>query len=509
MNKRRWSRGEKWMIALSCGVCLPGLLLGWIYERQNELPPAPTVVAEVPPANNAFDVLMSALTITTASPRPAVTVSGSCTSSGVDREFTCGALYSQPQPYTPQYNRAFPLNQKTAYLQQNQSALKLWRSSLNLPLYIPHEIPQPQRHLWFTKSEALEVAIRTQARACWQRRDNNGALGWILNHHRAICRRTVSFYNGNNHPVGISSLKYYSRQRQEVLNELQGLMPYLSAAQLRLAALSLQHDCALLPSTVASFDVTRRRFLSRAYRICAANDLRLAFDEQHPEQVEVGQWKQMKFHWMNKRNLLKRVNRLWDWSLSQAKLPVNQQTFGGQFPDDLRIELDDTLADLTPYNTNNPDFSEIAHVDANEVVLLSAMAARAFQLEQRRNPLSLNELVPRYLQRVEADPFDTSHSLQYEPKPKTYTTVEIDKPIYTLPLPKNAVAIPPGSNVAGQKTVTGYSTIRTSRTLPFLLYSVGTNGKDEGGMNFKNAFPSSPSSVDDVLAPPEWFQKPK
>ena len=198
MNKRRWSRGEKWMIVLSCGVCLPGLLLGWIYERQNELPPAPPMVEEVPPANNAFDVLMATLPLVTR-PRYAKWVGGTCKPIGVfaDREFGCSASI---QPYTSQYNRAFPLGNKLVVLRANQGALKTWRTSFALPLYVPDDLPIAKRMLW-RRCQMFDVLARTQARACWQRGDNDGALEWLLMWHRDVCRQTMSFYNGRNHPV--------------------------------------------------------------------------------------------------------------------------------------------------------------------------------------------------------------------------------------------------------------------------------------------------------------------
>ncbi len=503
MNKRSWSRGEKWMIAVSCGVCLPGLLLGWIYEHQNELPPAPVIELEVPPANNAFDVLMATLPSLT---KPAVArwVKGGCKATGaeVDREFACGVLM---QPYTPQYNRAFPLKNKLAYLRANRSALKTWRASLSLPLYVSDDLPLAQKRLW-RRQGAFAVLARTQARACWQQGDNDSALGWLLAWHRDLCRQTLSFYNGRNHPVTLDSLRNSDYSRREVGDELKWLMPFLNATQLRRASLELQRNRSLIPSRAEAAREGKKKWMPRVYRACAANNFK-GFDVEFSVSWVDSLWKQ-RFRWANKKAGFARIEKQWDWSIAGEEAPL--QTTDHQIAPQPNLEENDPFRLLQPYLSNLQRVSA-ASSDASELVLITAMAARSFALEHGHNPRNLDELVPIYLQEVEADPFNAPHPLQYSPKPKTFTTVGLLKPLYTLPLPKNAMAVPPPpfGNVAGQRIVTGYSPVSLSRIVPFLLYSVGANGHEDGGLYEGVSLQPIGTGKDDIVAQPEWFKLPK
>lgn len=491
---------------LSCGVCLPALALGWIYERQNELPPAPVQTEEVSPANNAFDVLMQAIPLASA-PLASRSVKGVCNSSGteVDRECACNQ-WKFPLPYTPGYKRVFPLSRKTAFLQTNASALKAWRASLSLPLYVPDHLPRAQERVWRRGCRLFGVLTRIQARACWQRGDNDGALDWLLAWHRDLCRQTVSFYNGRPHPVAFTSYGYWVGDgylRQEVGDELTRLMPYLNAAQLRRASLGLESNRALIPSRVAVAQISRKKWMARLYRACATNDLRV-LDVETPSGLG-SSILATRFRWANKRAGLSRIDRRWKQVIEQEKQPL--PPIENQAPEDSLEEGDVfRLADAHPSQYRR---RSDAQSNAREVVLLTAMAVHSFALEHRRNPRTLNELVPRFLRKIHADPCAEPRSLRYSPAPKTYIGLSQAKPIRALRLPPNAV---PG--VEGPSGSSGFYQFRISRTLPFLLYSVGENGHDEGGMNFEAAprvhqSSSFYSGCDDILAPVEWFQIPK
>ena len=501
MNKRRWSRGEKWMIAISCGVCLPGLLLGWIYERQNELPPTPAIVAEVPPANNAFDVLMGAIPLVARPRRPSYSSAG-CKSTGVvvDREFDCG---SWKLPYTPQYNRDYPLKNKRAFLQANANVLKLWRASLSLPMYVPDGLPRGKQRLW-RQSSVFDVLVRTQARACWQQGDNDGALDWLLLWHRDLCRQTLSFYNGRAHPVPLELLLSTDDSRREVGDELKWLLPFLNAAQLQRASLRLQQNRMLVPSRAEAAKEGKRRWMTRVYRACATNSFK-GFDANSEVSWVKSVWMQ-RFRWANKKAGFTRIEKQWDWIIAGEEAPL--QTTETQTVTQPDFEGNDPFRLVEPWRSNLRRVPA-ASGDASELVLLTAMAVRSFALEHGRNPRDLKELVPRYLHKVEVDPFAPKQPLRYSPKPKSYSQLQWGNPIYTLPLPKDAIAFPSGAFPPNTKPIVGYHTFRLTQKLPFVLYSVGKNGRDDGGLY--DGGPPQPvgPGKDDIVATPEWFKLPK
>lgn len=490
------------------------------------MPPPPPHIEEVPPTNNALNVLLNAVVV--ARPAPTYTINKNrCSPSTVDvgPESDCGGSSQRVEPFTPAYNRACPLKDKASYLKASQSALKLWRDSLSLPFYMPaivygESLPPSQSRVWPNRV-FLSDAARIQARADWQRGDNDAALDWLLLSHKAVCREAVSFYNGRNHPRGYFAQRGTTKRRGVVLDDLERLMPLLNAAQLRQGARGLEENRKLLPSLVEAINVTKSFVLARDYQCLARNDLRLAESRTHPELVDMSQGEQLMFRWTNKKAAWKRLGNQFEWIVAQAKMSAIKRYDGStqgrdQLPEDAISDSTDVLHRMALTYTSVQYFSKIESVDAREVVLLSAMAARAFALEHGRNPRSLSELVPRYLSKVETDPFAPAQPLRYSPTPRTYIEVSYGKPIYTLPLPPNAspaVPGPPGS--PSGSAIKGYAQERISRTLPFLLYSVGPDGKDGGEIILPSSppVPSSPSenvtaAVDDVLAPARLFAIP-
>ncbi len=101
------------------------------------------------------------------------------------------------------------------------------------------------------------------------------------------------------------------------------------------------------------------------------------------------------FRWTNKKAAWKRLQGQFDWLVAQARMPANKRYDGStegrnQLSDDTVMDGNDVLRPMTFERAMPQEFAEIESVDAREVVLLSAMAARAFALEHGRNPHSLS-----------------------------------------------------------------------------------------------------------------------
>ena len=504
---RQWSRGEKWLMFGSGSLCLFVLVLGWIYQYQNELPPPPAQIVEIPPVNNAFDVLTQAATLMPPRPTPRYGP-GTCKASNIDREYTCDYGNSQPPPYTPRYSAAFPLSRKTAYLKSAQKSLNLWRSSINLPLYVPSGTPSYE---FRRVGESFRELAFVQARFCWQNGDANSALNWLLFCHRDMCRTTRTFFNGGFHATETNSLWGVSHAR--TLDELEGLMPYLNAAQLQRAALAIGRDRASIPSRTEAARRAKQKDMARVYRACVANDVLLLLNPNRELSTE-GVWP-LRFRWANKKRGIEMVDSQWNWIIKQTQKSYSGSAVPEVAPPEIRASTNDPFKLAEPYW----NFGSNASIEAREVVLMTAMAVRGFALHHGNNPRTLGQLVPLYLQKVEADPFNSPHPLHYAPTGKTYLQFRFGAPIYTKPLPKDAIrwnanTMYAPANFPNRQALKGLHTFTTKEQLPFLVYSVGYNGRDDGGMNFDKARenPNSYSSAevavetcDDILAPSAWF----
>lgn len=499
----------------SGGACLLALIPALVYHYQNQLPPPTPHVLEVPPENNAFDLISQAVAALPPVPPRTIAVSaplGMPQLTGFDDGFL-GTHPKAPRPYTTRYNKVFPLSKKVAYLKASQSALALWRQSLDLPLYVPDDIEESEQtlaRLWRSRGSAIQSAL-IQARACWQRGDSASALNWLLDIHHSYCRDATSFYNHQSHSRDYGALYWSARKRVAIDTELVQLMPHLNASQLRQATRELERNRIFLSSISDAFKVTQKQRMARIYRWCERNDLRLIANATHPERSDIGTAEQMRFRWTNKKRALELLEKQSDWLIAQAKVPVLQRAT--EYPDGLDLKDDDPLRRMMFYNIVF-GFVEIDKAEAQEIVLITAMAVRAFELEQGHPPRNLNELMPKYLKKIENDPFNPTHQLRYSPKSKTYRQWYIGGPIYTKKMPHNAIAVPALAYAPGSKQPTGYLVMEQMQHLPFLLYSVGQYGQDEGGINFKgagvkpNLMQAGPSGgYDDIVALPGWFEK--
>ena len=266
-------------------------------------------------------------------------------------------------------------------------------------------------------------------------------------------------------------------------------MPWLNQSQLRRASLQLQRNRLLIPSGVNSGKIGKQKWMARVYRACSTNNFE-GFEVGFASSLGSSLW-QTRFHWASKKAGLSRIARHWDLSIAQEKAPFQKPENGSLA--DFQLDTSNPFWFFEP-PLSNSSRTQFTRFDASELVLLTAMAARSFALEHGRNPRNLNELVPHFLLKVEADPFKKPRPLRYDSKPRTYLQLHLNNDANSLP-PLNA----PNSPLR-----------RTRETLPFLLYSVGLNCRDQGGMNFEAA--ASGRQVpndDDIPAPADWFQTPK
>jgi type II secretory pathway pseudopilin PulG len=101
-------------------------------------------------------------------------------------------------------------------------------------------------------------------------------------------------------------------------------------------------------------------------------------------------------------------------------------------------------------------------------LLLLTLALHAYRLEHGRYPAALTELAPNYLKRLPDDPFAVQGTFQYLVKGTSYVSLTELAPVYLKKLPDDPFAL------------TGTFKYRLDGKT-YVLYSVGPDGKDDGG----------------------------
>jgi len=141
------------------------------------------------------------------------------------------------------------------------------------------------------------------------------------------------------------------------------------------------------------------------------------------ETMRAGQWRglfsvqgtaaidQLRALAVPKRTVMNNYSRLMDALVANARRPYTQ-------PLPLPGGSDPVTQQLAPVYSRAR--WSAARNDAGNALLLIALALRAFQLEQGRYPARLTELVPAYLKQVPADPFGSGGALGYRRSGATY-----------------------------------------------------------------------------------------
>ncbi|HEY0074938.1 MAG TPA: hypothetical protein VGB77_12615 [Abditibacteriaceae bacterium] len=159
-----------------------------------------------------------------------------------------------------------------------------------------------------------------------------------------------------------------------------------------------------------------------------------------------------KFIPLNKRRLMNDVTRYMDQCIETAKQPYNRKT--------QPVMPDDPIAQALISDYSRSRWNAV-RAETSNVLLMTALALRAYHLEHGAYPQKLNVLVPSYLQTIPIDPYGAGEALHYQKQSADYK-----------------------------------------------LWSIGTDGKDDGGRpvedktkkpNTRNRFLVEPESKGDFV----------
>ena len=121
----------------------------------------------------------------------------------------------------------------------------------------------------------------------------------------------------------------------------------------------------------------------------------------------------------SKRTILNDFARAMDRQISYSRLPYRRTgpspADGGLLADDARKQQkwqDPVTAGFFP-SVGPTRFNYLADLKTQNALLAASLALRAYELEHHRLPHSLDELVPKYLTAVPADPFRQGQPLGY------------------------------------------------------------------------------------------------
>jgi hypothetical protein len=180
------------------------------------------------------------------------------------------------------------------------------------------------------------------------------------------------------------------------------------------------------------------------------------------------------------RLVLKNYERAADDAIEEAAKPYNKLRLK-QLSDDFSNETSQTVRAPLSWRFY-PDFpnaqSRNLENRMRNGLLRTSLALRAFRLKEGHYPHKLDELVPRYLTRVPEDPYNPGHRLGYRLRPLRFVSRVVwvfddSKP----KLPPNG----PDGIWRRQTRPICYETV-----LPYTLYSVGDDGRDDGGQPIEN-----------------------
>jgi hypothetical protein len=172
---------------------------------------------------------------------------------------------------------------------------------------------------------------------------------------------------------------------------------------------------------------------------------------------------------LNKKRVLEEYSKHMDAAIAKAKLPYAARRWDLTPPQDPVIQL--LALDFGYLNWMFP------RSEAQNRLLLGALALHAYHKENGRHPQQLTQLVPRYLKRLPDDPFALRQPLRYKLQPVKYI--------------KGLVPPAPGAAATSAPPVSGAAQPLYA-TIPYCLYSVGVDSKDNGGRAIENPTELSP-----------------
>jgi hypothetical protein len=345
-----------------------------------------------------------------------------------------------------QLAQRYPTARKEAWLRANTPVLSTLRQGFKYPFLLNFDTKTGFTEYSKSRKLARLLVIESHARA--ERGDWAGASRSALD----------VIHMGQAIPKGgpyISALVGQSIDSMGV-REFESIVPKLDAKSSRAAATRLEQLYvkrvpiaeALQHEKTFGLKSMVATFKDAKWR----NNLGNEWDGLEEEE-DLGWQKRIQAQLHSKRSLAEAYSSVMDQAIRNSRLPYLKQT-------------PITKPDISPYNNWLPDFVDnnwgTARNDTGLGLLYVSLALRAFKLERGHYPASLTKLTPSYIKEIPADPFGGGEALRY------------------------------------RKTVKSY-----------LLYSIGPDGKDDGGKPINDKTASNawgrrqikPDSLGDAVAP--------
>lgn len=475
MKREALGRAERWCLAATI-VCAAPLVVAPIWwHRLNA-----DVVVSVPnpklPSPNAYDSYVAATQQLDLASRDAVRYA--------IRPYKAGALLpillpsdtpsSAMNGQTPTQKRAYSSKEKQVMLKRNARALQTLRKGFAFPYVQP-----PTRSNFYNSSfqtadvsyywssfHQLSHVLALQAQ--WQkaRGDWNGALN--------TCLDGVHFALDIPHGAPVTATLIGQSIEALVRAEAWPCVPHLSASQARSALLRLQKLEKRRVPIVQTLQ--EQKWALQAALVLEFHDpnwRNTLFNNRdnssaHPE---LG----MRGSFISKQEIIDRIGHSLDAQIANARLPYTRQQKVFEKPNPL-----DEILGIVSFSDN---ISFFTRCQAQSALLMTALALQAYRVEHKSYPPTLNALVPRYLPAVPLDPFSDNQPLRYKLRPLRYvgdirhilTGRMVANREYFRGAPSSIPAKVPETKPHFEYSIS-----------PYTLYSIGANGKDDGGQPIEN-----------------------
>ena len=340
----------------------------------------------------------------------------------------------------PLLDRPYSLAEKVKLVTENAAAIQL----LHTGFQYPHQAP-PIRSFKFTypeyqKERALARFLALQAQVKAQQGDWNGAVNADLD----------AIQMGETMPHGGSLIAMLVGIACESIGRRRawGAVPHLNAVQAFAAEQRLEH---IRTAHVPTADViqedkwARQASLMQLMRANWPSSFVSMMNSEEPDNgsstPQFAQWLfGTRIRFTGKRTIMANYSTYMDKSIANARQPY-------------AAHLPDPPMPTDPVNTVLlPEFENLrlaeVNADTQNALFLTTLALQAYHQNHHAYPASLSQLVPQYLPAVPTDPFALSGSVRYKPLGSRY-----------------------------------------------LLYSVGPDGKDDGGQAiFDHSLPAPTTS---------------
>ncbi len=474
MKREALGRAEKWCLATTI-VCAAPLIVAPIWwHRLNA-----DVVVAIPnpklPSPNAYDSYVAAT--------QQLDFASKVQISYATRPYQVGTLIpvmpisaqsSTTISPAPTQKRAYSSKEKQQLLKSNARALQILRKGFAFPYLQPPlrssysdsrlQVDEITRH--YGSFHQLSQVLILQAQLQKARGDWNGALN--------TCLDGVRF--GTDIHRGASALGATVGQSVEtrVRAEAWPCMPHLSSSQAQSALTRLQKigkGRVPFAQTLQEEKWSLQAALVLAFRDPNWRNTLFNNRDYGPPHLELG----MRGSFISKQEIIDRIGHNLDAQIANARLPYTRQQKVFEKPDPL-----DELLGINSFSDSSTFFTRC---QAQSALLIAALALQTYRAEHGNYPQALKALVPRYLSAVPLDPFSDAQQLRYKLQPLRYVG-DIRHTLTGRMIPNRGYFRGAPSSISAKVPETKprfeYS------MSPYTLYSVGANGKDDGGKPTEN-----------------------